>query len=107
LNVKTLGSAQTLSNASRSGRAACRFAAPASPGCAQKLLKKFHQNFNLKSCVRTIFGYAFSIAKPKKIKVFAPLFSKSGWGAGQRPAGLNQTMKIIINARIYCKKHIL
>jgi len=37
----------------------------------QKLLKKFHQNFDLKSCVYTILDF--------NVKVFAPLFSKSGW----------------------------
>jgi len=37
----------------------------------QKLLKKFHQNFDSKSCVRTILGF--------NLKVFASLFSKSGW----------------------------
>jgi hypothetical protein len=43
-----------------------------------KLLKKFDQNFDLKSCVRTILGF--------NDKVFVELFSKSSWGAGQSPA---------------------
>jgi len=42
-----------------------------------KLLKKFDQNFDLKSCVRTILGF--------QVKVFASLFSKSEWGLGQSP----------------------
>jgi hypothetical protein len=42
-----------------------------------ELLKKLDQNFNLKSCIRTILGF--------NARVFAPLFSKSGWGLGRSP----------------------
>jgi hypothetical protein len=43
----------------------------------QKLLKKFHQNFILKSCERTILN----------VKVFAPLFSNGTGRKSGRPEG--------------------
>jgi len=47
-------------------------------------LKKFDQNFNVKSHVRAICGLDFKWLS-QKIKVFVKLFSKSLQGVGRSP----------------------